>query len=1145
MQDLSDGFDGSAGSVVTETDWRSKVDFDSFDPMVGGASNFVFLRTREPQLFRLGALAERYFGDDPNTCSIKLRQLAELAAQLSASRFGLNVEPSDNLADVLRRLKFERNLPREIGDLFHTLRIVGNRAAHDNAHDHASALNGLKLARQLAIWYFRTFHDPSEKLGPFRPPAQPQDATEPLLKELERLKSALSASQSEAERAAALAASERSEREAWEALAEDAEKARGDLGRQLEQARRYSTSDDAPAPEIVVDLARDAADLIALDEGETRTLIDQQLRDAGWEADTQSMRHALGARPVKGRNRAIAEWPTSSGPADYALFCGLTLIGTIEAKRRNKNVMAVLRQAERYASDIHLQDAQLADGGPWLKFNAPFAFSANGRPYLKQVEAFSGIWRRDLRDAENPAEVLSGWPSPQGLLERLAVDRKAAERGLANQPFEFGFPLRHYQKSAIEAVERGLADDRRAMLIAMATGTGKTKLAIAMLYRLIAAKRFRRVCFVVDRSALGRQTRDEFTTTKVVSGKTFADIFGLKGLETVAPDEDTRIHICTIQGLVRRVLYSESAADAPPIDQYDLMIVDECHRGYLLDREMSDGDLSFRDQKDYVSKYRRVLDHFDAVKIGLTATPALHTTDIFGQPVFTYSYREAVVDGFLNDHEPPIRIGTKLSESGIRFVRDQLVDFIHPPSGKLQSVILPDEVDFDVEQFNKSVITVPFNRAIAGELVKYIDLADTGKTLIFAVSKAHADILVKELRDAFRAAYGPMKDEVVQRLTGDVDKIDRLILAFRNDPLPKVAVTVDLLTTGIDVPRITGLVFMRRVNSRILYEQMLGRATRLCPEIDKGPFRIFDAVDLYPHLENLTDMKPVAADPKFTLTKLFEELGGRGDAAHKHRVREQIVVRLRRRLKKLSSETRAQFEKEAGETPEASLERFIKGDPVDLAIWAAERSQLGAILDWTSEDGTPRFVPISEHEDEVTSVTRGGYGAGGKPEDFLDAFTRFVRDNVNRIAALKLVVQRPQELTRAELRALKLELDAEGFTDTKIKQAWADAKNADIAASIIGYIRQAAIGDPLIAYEDRVETAVQAILQQRQWTEVQRNWIKRIGKQLKAEIIVDRDAFDAEPFAAQGGWQRIDRVFNGELESVVHGINEAIWKKAG
>ena len=130
-------------------------------------------------------------------------------------------------------------------------------------------------------------------------------------------------------------------------------------------------------------------------------------------------------------------------------------------------------------------------------------------------------------------------------------------------PFEFGFPLRDYQKGAIKAVENALATDRRSMLLAMATGTGKTKLAIAMLYRLLDTKRFRRICFVVDRSALGEQAAGEFTTTKIVSGKAFADIFGLKKLADISPETETKVHICTIQGLVKRVLYAKPIARKP------------------------------------------------------------------------------------------------------------------------------------------------------------------------------------------------------------------------------------------------------------------------------------------------------------------------------------------------------------------------------------------------------------------------------------------------------------------------------------------------------------------------------------------------------------------------------------------------------
>ena len=135
-------------------------------------------------------------------------------------------------------------------------------------------------------------------------------------------------------------------------------------------------------------------------------------------------------------------------------------------------------------------------------------------------------------------------------------------------------------------------------------------------------------------------------------------------------------------------------------------------------------------------------------------------------------------------------------------------------------------------------------------------------------------------------------------------------------------------------------------------------------------------------------------------------------------------------------------------------------------------------------------------------------------------------------------------MTREELRKLRLELDAAGFTDTKIKRAWADARNEEIAASIIGYIRQAALGDPLVPYGDRVRHAVDAILRKRSWTDVQRKWIDRIGRQLEIETVVDRDAFDAEPFASLGGWTRIDRVFNGELAQVVRDLNENIWKDA-
>jgi type I restriction enzyme R subunit len=941
------------------------------------SANFDFLGKHDAQLVRLGALAERYFQEDPNTCLMKLRQFGELLAQLTAAKAGLLASPEEPQTDLLRRLKFEGIVPREVGELFHQVRIAGNRATHTQTDDHAEALSTLKIARQLGLWFHRTFAQAGFSAGPFVPPPDPADATKALQEELGRLRVVLNETRSEAEKARVAAEAEARERATaqeharkeaeekavWEQLASEAEQAKVALASELQSIQAGALQASAQTTAAIVAKAEAAAADIDIDEASTRALIDVQLRARGWEADTPSLRYATGARPAKGRNTAIAEWPTKSGPADYALFVGTRCIGVVEAKRRNKNVSSHIDQAERYARTFRLEGGAEAIGDPWPDvgnehFFVPFVFSANGRPYLKQLETESGIWFRDTRRPSNHRRALVDWPTPEGLKGMLEIDVDSATLDLKARSFDFGFPLRPYQRIAIEKVEEELAHGRRNMLLAMATGTGKTKLAIALLYRLLAAKRFRRICFVVDRNALGIQAAGEFSTTRIVSAKTFADIFGLKGLETVKPEPETKVHICTIQGLVQRVLFTEDAAETPPIDQYDLMVVDECHRGYLLDRELSDAELSFRSQEDYISKYRRVLEHFDAVKIGLTATPALHTVNIFGDPVFKYSYREAVIDGYLIDHEPPIQITTALSRAGIKFKKGEEVEVIDTRTGKVDLAHTPDEIKFEVDEFNKAVVTVPFNKVVAEELAHHIDPSLPGKTLVFAVSDAHADIVVEQLKKAFSEAYGEIEDAAIKKITGSVDRPGRQILSFRNDALPKIAVTVDLLTTGIDVPSIENLLFLRRVNSRILYEQMLGRATRQCPEIGKETFRIFDAVDLYPHLQNLTEMKPVVVNPDITLEQLFEEFARLEDEKHREAVREQILVKMRRRIRGLHEQARARYEAEVGETPEDTLKRITEESTATVAAWVKQRPTLGKILDWNPDGSGPNW-PVS------------------------------------------------------------------------------------------------------------------------------------------------------------------------------------------
>jgi type I restriction enzyme R subunit len=1174
------------------------------------SANFHFLAKRYPDLERIGALCERYFSDEPVIVLMTLRQFGELLAQMVAAKSGLLTDPSQQQVELLRRLRVEANYPREVLELFRQLRVAGNAATHHREGDHAIALACLKMARQLGIWFYRTFDDKNFKSGPFQPPRPPADATAELRAELARLKAEKDAALTEAEKAREIAAEAEAarlaaekgakgataDREVWEQMAAAAEAANRELQRQLANLQvksasapdalderlsvRLETSLPAfrakpeplgeqlvewqaaaaysPASEKmqVLQSAQLAAEAIDLDEADTRALIDEQLRERGWDADSVNLRYAKGTRPVKGKSMAIAEWPTSNGPADYALFVGMTCIALVEAKRKRKNVQAAIDQTGRYAQAFGPSGGiELPEGGPWPfqsgttdepPFRVPFHFATNGRPYLKQVETQSGIWFRDARNPTNHRRALTDWPTPEGLMGQLNIDRQAAQERLAALPIEFAFPLRDYQKRAIHTVENALADDaNRTMLLAMATGTGKTKLAIALLYRLLETKRFRRICFVVDRHALGEQAANEFKTTRIVSARTFADIFGLKELGDVVPETATKVHICTIQGLVKRVLFANENEDTPPVDQYDLIVVDECHRGYLLDREMSDAEMSFRNEADYVSKYRRVLEHFDAVKIGLTATPALHTAQIFGDPIFTYAYREAVIDGFLIDHAPPVRIETELSRDGIHFARGDQLPLLNPKTGEVDLTHAPDDLDFDIEDFNRRVITRSFNQVVCEELAKHIDPSLPGKTLIFASTDGHADIVVHELKKAFKDRYGEIDDAAVAKITGSIDTPGKMIRRYRNDAMPNVAVTVDLLTTGIDVPKIENLVFIRRVNSRILYEQMLGRATRLCPEIGKETFRIFDAVGIYDALQPLTAMKPVVVNPKITLTQLLEQFARVTDPAHRTQLRDEILVKLTRRLGKLTADAQEAFEAIAGEPVQATLKR-LRQEPLEaMANWVKGKPGIGPILDWKPDSGKPIPLPISEHPDRHVSTSTGYGAAMVRPEDFLSSFAQFIRDNVNKVAALQAVVQRPRELTRDTLKSVRMELDRQGFSEAALRNAWKQTKNEDIAASIVGFIRQAAIGDPLVPWADRVKAAMDRIVKRGNWTEPQRKWLERIGKAVAQVGVADRAVLDEEQFREEtGGFTRLNRIFDGKLDAILGDINDELWSKS-
>jgi len=1046
------------------------------------------------------------------------------------------------------------------------------------------------MARDLALWYHHCFGQPdaSFKPGPFTPPLDPSAQLRGLQVEIDQLKAQLMDSNQQLASNQRLAELMAREKEEYAVLAEQmdveartyaelAAEAEAELNRQKQEFEKRLAEIQAAqktAPVNTGKIIRETQQVsssFTLNEEVTRILIDQRLIHAGWQADTQELTYKKGARPEKGKNLAIAEWPTvGKQSADYVLFAGLTPIAIVEAKRENINVAGKIQQAERYAAGFKptatMQPAWSLEGrtiawpcGEAGHYHIPFAYSCNGRPFIKQLAEQSGTWFRDLREPSNLAKPLPEFHSPEGLLDRLTRSRASAETKLQNEGFAY-LKLRDYQVRAIQHVEQALAGNQTNCLLAMATGTGKTRTIIGLMYRFLKAERFKRILFLVDRTALGQQALDAFNDAPLEQNQTLSKIYNVAELGDMAAEAETRIQVATVQAMVRRIFQSD---DPPRVDAFDCIIVDEAHRGYTLDQEMTEGELEIRDQSQYLSSYRRVLDYFDATRIGLTATPAKQTTEIFGKPVYTYSYREAVADDWLIDHEPPIRYETLLSQQGIKFDKGEQVSFINVRTGEVDTADLEDELNFEVDAFNRRVITEGFNKVICEQLAQELDPFGREKAMIFCATDLHADMVKRLLDSAFKALYGDSYNEAaVRKITGASDKVDQLIRRYKNERYPSIAITVDLLTTGIDVPAICHLVFLRRVRSRILYEQMIGRATRRCDEIGKTVFKIYDPVDIYAALQTVSTMQPLVKDPNITTGQLIRELtdpnsfqapGNQAGSCHADDVLDALSQRIMRVMRKA--------------THQAGKRDDIKQKLDELEqLWGVEPGklhkhlhQMGAkqaqafltthpnLVDQLEQVrvliGSERNPLIYEGEDQFRKRAQT-YGVHEKPADYLDSFNAFIQDQLNQSAALSVVVNRPKDLTREQLKEIRLLLDQNGYSEARLRSAWRDTTNQEIAASIIGHIRRAALGEALIPFQRRVELAMERLNTRHRWTPLQRKWIDRLAKQLVHEVVVDQ-AFVNRTFARDGGAKGLDRRLGGQLESVMAELGELLWSAEG
>ena len=837
-------------------------------------------------------------------------------------------------------------------------------------------------------------------------------------------------------------------------------------------------------------------------------------------------------------NHAVEEYPTNNGPADYALFVNGKLVGILEGKKASIDPQNVLEQAKRYSKGIR------TELGKWKDYGVPFLFSSNG----------NFIWFVDVRNPMNLSRQLANFYTPQAL-EELFEQPEITPETFINLNIE-NERLRQYQSEAITSIECAIVNRQRKMMIAMATGTGKTFTLVSLIYRLLESKHFKRILFLVDRRALAAQAVREFISFDTPGGNKFNQDYELysqrfrkedfdeseKFDPTVLPNEyltkpdktKTFVYVSTIQRMTVNLFgwensFSQENGDPDieegadkletpiPINAFDLIIADECHRGYTA-RE--------------AAIWRDTLNHFDAIKIGLTATPAAHTTAYFGSPVYRYSTEQAILDNFLVDYEA-VKISSGVLIKGAFLQEGEQVGVVNSETGNERLDNLEDEREFAAAQIEQDITVPDTNKKIIEQIAAYAykHEAETGrfpKILIFAQNdiqfRSHADQLVTICKEYFRRG-----DDFVAKITGNpnVDRPLQKIREFRNRPNPKIVVTVDMLSTGVDIPALEYVVFLRPVKSRILWVQMLGRGTRLCPEINKDHFTIFDCFDgtLINYFKDATEfpLEPPKRD-SLSYEQIIENIYQNINRTYYTKVLIKRLRRIEKNITPLGLEHFSNLVSENFSQFVGNLDSKIRND-FDKTMKLIRNKNF---IDYLYAYPRPpkEFLIGYETIDEVTSEEMI---FGEKPVDYLDSFSKFIKENPEHILAIQILLEKPKDWNPDALNELRNKLSVNKFSEKDLQRAHRLVYKKSLA-DIISMVKHAALEQlPILTAEERVKNAVAKVIEGKNFSYDQLNWISLIEQHLIQNLSIDKtDIENAPAFFKLGGLGKAEKVFGKE-----------------
>lgn len=569
---------------------------------------------------------------------------------------------------------------------------------------------------------------------------------------------------------------------------------------------------------------------------------------------------------------AVREFVMSDeSKADYLLFIDGKACGVIEAKKEGISLSGIEIQAKHYVSHIPKE----------------LRIWQNPLPFI-YVSNFNEIYFADLREQDYSSRQIFSFHTPESLFENLKRD-KTLRDSLKEIPKLDTAGLRKCQIEAIERLDNSLKLNKPRSLIQMATGSGKTFTACNFTYRLLKFVKAKRILFLVDRNNLGRQTKKEFDNFKLNDdGRKFSEVYITSHLQNNHIDKDAKVIITTIQRLYSMLrgeeeydfLNEESSAfeismGKPkeliynpkfPIDFFDFIIVDECHRSIY-------------------GEWRQILEYFDAFIIGLTATPSKYTLGFFGQNIVSeYPLERSVIDK-VNVNCEIFRIKTKISEEGGIIEKGFYIPLKDKKTRKMIYKTIDEDIEYKKSDLDRSVL-VPnqirtimqcYKDSVFTELFPERDATWIPKTLIFAKDDNHAEEIVKITREVFSKG-----NEFCQKITYNIGKQnpEELIKSFRISPEFRIAVTVDMIATGTDIKPLEVLIFMRDVKSQMYYEQMKGRGVRSININDlksvtpnatgKTHFYLIDAVGVTESQKSLS--QPLERKRNLSFKKLLENI---------------------------------------------------------------------------------------------------------------------------------------------------------------------------------------------------------------------------------------------------------------------------------